>query len=426
MMYSKAMKLLQELQSEHPQLRPNIDVLKENSQTFERANLATQQLQLDRATLLISDLRCALPDALLQLLDNGSLAVGEIGLETPNAYYQQVEKDQFLVIMHSGLFEFLYRIARPLAAAVFRTNESPNSGVESPDFARIVAEIIWWQLEGGSSFGPEYEITTDQRRLAELLTTFAEKFLLAHELGHVLVALERKSNADFNDESDTGEELIADWAAVKLTLTALYKVQENPDPMYVSLVYAGAELALQIWGVMESIGLNFVDSVHPPTNHRLKMLRGEFRAYCPSDDVFNSLMTVAIIIEKTFRQVSNIILDPSEHAEKFEEETKSLICEIEQLLEECSANTVPDYVTFYKKSPTLFSRGYPHEILSQVFEKITADFAAMSAEEPTLHLDTTTQRRFNKFKLLFGLTNEMPEPAKALYQAAFNRLRRTD
>ena len=148
MMYSKAMKLLQELQSEHPQLRPNIDVLKENSQTFERANLATQQLQLDRATLLISDLRCALPDALLQLLDNGSLAVGEIGLETPNAYYQQVEKDQFLVIMHSGLFEFLYRIARPLAAAVFRTNESPNSGVESPDFARIVAEIIWWQLEG--------------------------------------------------------------------------------------------------------------------------------------------------------------------------------------------------------------------------------------------------------------------------------------
>lgn len=422
-MSSYAALQLQELQSQHPYLRPSNGLLKEKSKTLGLANLDERQLQFDRAASLIGELKSSLPDVLRELLDNGSLAVGEIGLEAPNAFYRQIEENQFLVVMHSGLFEFLYRIARPLAAATFRTEWSPNSGIGSPDFARIVAEIIWWQTEGGSSFGPVYEITNDQMLGAGLLATFAEKFLLAHELGHVLVALGTDLSAGFSAGSDADEELIADWAAINITLAALQKVQDGPEPMLVSFAYAGAELALQIWGLMESIGVTFVDSVHPPASKRLKALRAQFRTYCSSDEVFNSLMTVAVIIEKTLHEAAVIILNPGEHAEKFELETNLLIDRINRLLEECSADAVPDYATFYSVAPGLFSIGYPHEVLSQVFEKIIADFATMRNGSSELKLGKVDRTWFNKFKLLFGLTSNMPEPAKTIYQVAFNRLR---
>ena len=377
-----------------------------------------------RVPELLLDLEAVLPAILQDLIGEGRLVVGEVGLNSPNAQVIPVEDGQFVVVLYSGLFAFLYRIARPLASAVFRPAEGIGSGIDMPTLARVVAEIFWWLQQTGDSFGPDYEVTLDQKLLANLLAVSAERFLLAHELGHVYVAMGAMSHAEFAEEvNDSLEEHLADVAALSLCVKACVAVHGTSDPTWLAFTYAGAELALQIWDVMGRIGLDFVDGMHPPATQRIAVLRDWLRGACGSEATYDAIVMAATIIERAFGEITQIITQPGEHDLTFEAECEALIEEFERLLDKCSGERIPDYTTFYVEAPAIVSRGYPQSVLSRVFLTVVDHFAEVMSKDRDGADPKQILVRFNRFKLLFGLIQQLPEPAKSLYEGALERLK---
>ncbi|MXN80135.1 hypothetical protein GR157_36155 [Burkholderia sp. 4701] len=386
-----------------------------------------QKLHLDlrdRVLDLLSELQSSLPPIVQQLLRDGHLVVGEIGADVPNAHVTRLDGDQFVVVLHSGLFAFLYRVARPLASAVFRSTADAGAGIDTPELARIIAEVFWWQQETGDSFGPEYEVTLGQKQLANILAMRAERFLLAHELGHVLFAMGMMSEVELAERlGDSMEEHFADVTALYLSLNACNEGGGGADQMWLTLTYAGAELALQIWGVMQQIGLDFVDGVHPPALQRIAALRSSLREWCETDETFEAIAMAAKVIERTFHEVGQIIVQPGDHAATFETEADSLVVEFRRLLDSCSNALVPDYSTFYTEAPALLSRGYPESVLQRVFVDVVDGFKEAMSQDLGGTDKAEVIKRFSQYKLLFGLAEHMPAPAKLVYQAALDRIK---
>lgn len=381
----------------------------------------------DRALDLLSELMGSLPAALLPVIEQGHLVVGEIGVETPNAHVIHLEDGEFVVVMHSGLFAFLYRVARPLASAVFRTTEEVigSAGMEIPQLARTIAEIFWWLQKTGTDFGPGYDITREQIYLANLLAMRAERFLLAHEIGHVLQALaERYDELPPRFTDDATEEHLADALALRLTLDASNRHEGKQDPTWLMLAYAGAEFALHIWSVMERIGFSFLDDIHPPASKRIEVMRTWLRKWCDADETFHKVTMAAEVIQRAFGEVSRIITSPNERAPAFEAEAEALVTEFLKLLEKCSNGIIPDYVTFYSQAPALLSRGYPEQMLVMVFRRVVNHLRECMMDLPGKQNPFDQQRTFGQFKLLFGLTDNMPDPAKQVYEAELSALAR--
>ncbi|MBR7955345.1 hypothetical protein KDW78_15810 [Burkholderia cenocepacia] len=377
-----------------------------------------------RVPELMHDLEDVLPAILKELIREGRLVVGEVGLDSPNAQVIPVGEGQFVVALYSGLFALLYRIARPLASAVFRPAEGIGSGIDMPTLARVVAEIFWWLQQTDDSFGPDYEVTLDQKLLANLLAVSAERFLLAHELGHVYIAMGAMSHAELAEEvNDSLEEHLADVAALSFCVKACMAKHGTSDPTWLAFTYAGAELTLQIWDVMGRIGLDFVDGTHPLATQRIAVLRDWLRSTCDSEATYDAIVMAATVIERAFGEISQIITQPGEHALTFEAECEALIEEFERLLDKCSGERIPDYATFYVDAPALLSRGYPQSVLSRVFLTVVDHFAEAMSKDRDDADPKQILVRFNRFKLLFGLVQQLPEPAKGLYEGVLARLK---
>jgi hypothetical protein len=418
-----AVKRLLALQTEHP--LPVLDGAR-FAQVLEELQLPAQALDttpVDRVKLLYDGLSPGLHPLLRESVDSGQIVVGEVGLPSPRAYIERVAVDQSLIVMHSGLFEFLYRIARPLSAAVFRAaGEADQVGIERAELARVVSEIFWWQLQTGDNFGPSYPITAEQKQIANVLAHSAESFLLAHEFGHAAIALNGGVGIGGAPVTAAQEEVLADRLGLCMFLTAQAAVDTRPDPLWLSMVYAGAELALQVWDVMSKLGLAFVDGDHPPSRTRIEGLRATFCEQVESDEVSNELLRLPRLLEETFDEVARIInAGGGEHAPLFEQQGKELVQAIYASLEKCAATAVPDYMTFYNDAAGFMTQGYAHEVLTDVFDKVAAEFATLRTQIGSLDGAAPLQR-FNRFKLLVGLSDQLPEPAKSLFRASLARL----
>jgi len=377
----------------------------------------------NRVLVLLDELKGALPPSAQQLLHDGRLAVGEIGIDVPNAHVIKLDGGQFVVVLHSGLFAFLYRIARPLASTVFRSTADAGAGIDRPELARVIAEVFWWLQKTGDSFGPQYEVTLGQKFIANLLATGAERFLLAHELGHVLFAMGVQTEVEGAEwPGDSIEEHVADMAGLYLSLSPYKDVRGETDQLRLMLAYAGAELALQIWGVMERVGLDFVDGVHPPASQRVDALRHSLREWCETDEIFEAIVMAAKVIERMFDEVCEIIAEPGDHAATFEMEAEVLVGEFRALLDRCTTALVPDYSTFYTEAPALLSRGYPESVLQKVFIDVIDGFREVMQPDRGGAGQDEVVKSFSQFKLLFGLVEKLPEPEKSVYDAALNRL----
>ncbi|MDG2539842.1 hypothetical protein P5Y53_19340 [Dyella jiangningensis] len=415
---------LQALVAEYPLPEPSEEMLQK---TRTDLGLTSQELRLgyrDRVQHLLAELQAALPPIAQRLLSEGRLVVGELGADTPNAHVTRLDGDQFVVVLHSGLFAFLYRIARPLVSAVFRSVGGAQAGIETPELTRVIAEVLWWQQQTGGYFGPEYSISPEHKYVANVLAMRAERFLLAHEIGHVLLAIGETTEEELDHPlDDSKEEHFADQLALAWTVRANMEAEEKSDQMWLTLTYAGAELALQIWQLMEEIGISFVDGIHPPASQRIELLRQSLREWCATEDDFEAVIAPAKVIERAFGEVGQIILNPGCHAANFAAQADSLVRELRGLLAECSKEVTPDYTTFYAQAPALLVRGFPESVLQHVFAEVIGDFEEdVSRNFPSVD-KVVAWKRFSQYKLLFGLVEHMPEPLKSVYGATFDRLR---
>jgi hypothetical protein len=178
----------------------------------------------DFAEYLLSLLKPRLLVHLVELFEEGFMAVGEINDPNPNASVKLIDCEGYAIVFHTGLRDFIYRVARILSTRFAPTESQDHLGEVVPNIAetaRLIAEVFWWFQETGCAFGPQYTIEPSQARIANLLSLEAEKFLLGHEIGHAFdMALDH--NHPFFSEISSAlpiefrEEHVADLFALSL------------------------------------------------------------------------------------------------------------------------------------------------------------------------------------------------------------------
>lgn len=387
----------------------------------------------DTAHRLLDRISPGLPSAVLILVQEGRVAVGEVEIDTANAYLKPMADGDFAVLFHSGLSRFIYRIARPLATGLTVDDQSPrNEAFDLPELARVIAEVFWWYQETGLAFGPSYDIRAEDILLASALTTYSESFLLAHELGHVYAS----QTDEWRQGCDPASELLREeHVADAVGVLTLLKAEMGPHPRALPVAYAGAELALQIWQLMESVGMSFVDGTHPPAADRVRHLRAFVRKNCASEDAFAALLSLALKIDGVFTRVGQVLLDPGEHDAAFERAASSVTEAALKLVRRCTGEMVPNYSTFYVEFPRLLAKGYPEAILERVVVKIAREMKAARQHLPKksdwkspprwTHAEQAHIRQwgvnFQGFKLLYGVSKFLGSPVQELFTSVLDR-----
>jgi hypothetical protein len=316
----------------------------------------------DYGEYLLGLIREGLSRETLRLLEEGLIAVGEIGDQTPNAYTERVGAG-CAILFNSGLRDFVYRVARAFSTrAQPKTLVGTQATVPIEETARVVAEIFWWFSETGMPFGPEYQIQPHQILFAHRLATAAEMFLLAHELSHAVSMITAgESSTEPGLSAAQVDEFMADGEGITIVLANIIS-GTNPSSMGPEWAYAGAEFALQIYAALEALGVEFAES-HPPAAERLSFLRNFISENLGDSTSWDGIHQPAHTIDLVFQALTKTILNPSAEQEKFfrraeEEIAKELI----ELLGRCSGGAVPDYATFYPEASAILNRGYSSRI----------------------------------------------------------------
>jgi hypothetical protein len=178
------------------------------------------------------------------------------------------------VAVNRGLALFLYRLARAFAAHVIvRGPEDPPAPPES-EAAGIIATLLDWMASPvRAPLVEDWPLGPREQKTAENFTTAAERFVLAHEIAHILhrhlIADSAKVNVALMSplELDTRpveQEIAADVTATCLTIESMDNDDIDPRAGVV-----GMHFFLQSLGLAEKLGAVVVDDAHPPAEERL-------------------------------------------------------------------------------------------------------------------------------------------------------------
>ena len=126
-----------------------------------------------------------------------------------------------------------------------------------------------------------FPVADAARRTNETLITSAELFMLAHEMGHVML------DSGLAQSPLSNEELRADQIGLSLYLPAAIAQAKTRT------AFAGAAFAVRVTGALANAGASF-SKVYPPATDRLKVLLEEMRSICPSDQYFDEASTVMV------------------------------------------------------------------------------------------------------------------------------------
>ena len=373
--------------------------------------------KMDYASHLLERLLPRLPPVVRDLFDVGKVAVGTVQDSAPNAFTTSIDPEGFAIIFHSGLRDFVFRVARIVATHFIPASDGKPLGTspEIVDTARRIAEVFWWCQETGAAFGPAYPIADYQVKLASMLATECETFLLAHEIGHVLDELSNHGHPFFAEIGEEPpfhirEEHYADLLGLWIVME-LHNENAVRDPFLTPLVYAGAEFALQLYRCLELVGLP-IGGTHPAAGDRVVRLRELMAKRCEDTATWEAISAMAIGIEQLFEQIMDLLGDPCEHDAYFRREAAAAIDELTKLLQDCSEEPVPKYSSFYSAAGAIFDRGYPEVMLEEV-SRLSAAFAS-ALESGLAGIEPPAPEAFvrvNQYKLLLGFFTNLPESA---------------
>lgn len=381
---------------------------------------------VDFGQYLYSQLSPRLPAELQQLFTEGFIAIGAINEPSPNAYVKSLGEDGYAIVFHTGLRDFIYRLARVLSTRFLPSSEDPTShqAPPFPETARLVAEIFWWFQETGCAFGPSYEISDQQLMVANKLATEAELFLVSHEIGHVIadLPLDRafiERIALTTTDGDHRDEHAADAIAVRLAMD-LFNAASTPTAGVVQLRYAGVEFALRVFATLETLGFRF-HGTHPSASSRLTFIRAEVRRLVANEQAWDGVTLLARGIESLFDEMATIMRRPAEHESFFVHAAEAVVRQLVDLLEKCTGGFVPDYMTFYQDAGAVFAQGYSHRLLSEIASVSARFFSEAGKVNPGSRTREQAWRDFQKFKLLWGfIVQHMNEPARSVFLRTFD------
>lgn len=312
----------------------------------------------DLAERLITHLGNRLPEFIKHKISNGTINVAEIQKSDPQAFVKEVSENDYAVVIHSGLSEFVYRVVRAISTRIVDLNLGVEPGQSFDDTVRIVAEIFWWFRETSQwgqpqSFGPEYNIHEDQKKIASIITTEVESFFLAHELGHIIVpkkpkddklsfdkVLERLTFGDYkgfiqSDDHPHLSEFVSDATAASILL-GIYTDCIDSNPVLNNFRYVGIEFGLMIFSGLEALEFPTSDS-HPTFKERITNVREIVRKWTNDDESWKNLIQLASYFELLFERILETISNPSNsQIEYYEASAAKVLEEIEDSLNRCS------------------------------------------------------------------------------------------
>lgn len=209
------------------------------------------------------------------------LAPGQISIRTiPQARVQAVtvsDGGKHRIIVNRGLAMYLYRLARIFSRHVIDRGPGDPPAPSEDESGRLMAPVLDWMasLARAPLISEDWEIADRERRTAENYTTAAERFVICHELGHVLL---HHSIAELSDDSlpdvelesfDTRamtEELLADRWATRLVMDSMHA-----DGLDVRAAAVGIHYFLEALEAAETVGAITADEAHPPARDRLSL-----------------------------------------------------------------------------------------------------------------------------------------------------------
>lgn len=385
-------------------------------------------LNQDFGNYLFSLLKPKLPDEIIEFFNSGFIAVGEINESTPNAFVEKINDSGFGIIFHTGLKDFIYRVSRILSAKVFIGKEGRNEDIDLKRLVQIITEIFWWSYESSGAFGPSYPIEKEQILFANKISLEAEKFFIAHEIGHIVKSIlsinpHHFLSQELSDLSEIhAEEHFSDLIAFRIMMNLL-KNGQNISPHEAQLSYLGIELGFHIFNAMELMGIE-MNTTHPSPSSRIGFIRTELSKVTTSKE-FEKITELARGIENLFEEVVKIYSNPKELEKFYEEKSSEVVNELDELLIMCSKPEPPDRYTFNSMAGAIFEKGFSEDLLnfisSIVDELVNLNIENIQNNEIRL---TNGKIIFKKQSLLFGFINEwMNEPARSFFLQAFEKLK---
>jgi len=365
---------------------------------------------VDYALSCLEDLQPRLAQATCDLIRDRKILIAEINSDFPAAQMWQCEDGRCAIVLTRALHQVYYRLIRALCTRLtFSSGEETTIPFEAT--CEIVSDIAFWYKNSLESAGPSYPITTNQVVVASRITKEAMVFCLAHELSHAVFRL----HGDLARFAENGkeEEFSADLGA----LVALLSTADNTEIELVEIRYCAAEMFLWVQIVFERLGLEFCFDEHPTFQERLEMLRLALTQFCKSSEDARAVSSLAACFAAICAKVSETLNAPDSEEKALTRAAQSRIAELDALLTECTGGFVPDYFSFYPRASKLLQQP-GSETFFRIMARCTEEFANTCIDKTKTATDEERWRAFQKFKLFLGLSKNMDEPVRSMFEAA--------
>jgi hypothetical protein len=252
----------------------------------------------DRAQRLYDELAPSLPDELRNLFSTGATAVGEIGINRPIVH--TVEDGQ-VVEFYSGMLDFTHAVVRTLAGLnvhVAPHREATKRALSIEEITHATAHLFrhwrWpnrWLPAIRRIDSTPFPLEDFTERWARDMTVAVERFLLAHELGHVILAHK------LTDSLFEKEEVSAD----ALGGAILRRFADGGGDDFARL-FGGSVLALRIFAALEAVGVRFEEQ-YPDQGARLESYWTFMHKGSPSHQYFYEASRIAVAYLKQMDDV---------------------------------------------------------------------------------------------------------------------------
>ena len=288
----------------------------------------------DRAQQLYAELAPSLPAALRHIVATDTVCVGEIGDNQPLV---ETVRNGSVIEFYSGMMEFLYAVVRTLAGMNIRVEPrhgpankpALSSTSVAKDVARLLHQWRWpnrWLWAIRRIEASPFELSDPHENWAREVTKASERFLLAHELGHVVIAHGLAESLFANQEMSA--DAIAGCTLIRFS-------KDYGDDLARS--FGGSVLALRVFAALQSVGVPF-SGEYPKQVDRMKSYWSFIRSRMSSWQYFHEVSRIAVAY---LEQMDDVVAILDGRAIADSPDTERFLVTLIGMLLEVSRNAVP-------------------------------------------------------------------------------------